>query len=882
MSRNRFQPETYPKGARRALAYRRSVPAIEPLERRKLLAPLVTFFGLDRSTDEDFRLDTHLRADAAQTAFLNRLVASERNISDVATFASPPRLTTASSGNLTASFRLPGGQTDTATFEPSPEAPEPFQLFVFGEPFDRDLPPGFPPTDNETYNGRFSINRTDNYVEAEGAFTIRFSSPQAAFGFYGTDIGDQNITSLGLTLSNETTHTSREVTLPVNLVALRSPGSVLYFGLVDTDNPFTSITFHPTTFSVFDDFGFDNFIIAQPQQVNPGPVPGLSIVKLTNGTDNNVKPGVFVPVGSTVTFTYLVANTGTVPLSAVVVRDDRGTPDITTDDFRPTFVSGDTNGNGLLDTTETWTYTASRIATAGQYTNIGTVSGTDPSGVTTTATDPDNHFGSVPSLNLVKLTNGTNNNIAPGPIVPVGSTVAFTYLVANTGNVPLSGVTVRDDNGTPGNTADDFNATFLDGDTNANGLLDTTETWTYIASRMATAGQYTNLGTAAGAPPVGPPVTASDPDNHFGSPGNNIPGINLIKRTNGTDNNTAPGPLVPIGSTVTFTYVVTNNGNVPLSAVTVTDDRGLVPAFQGGDTDNDGLLDTTETWTYTASALATPGQYTNLGTAAGTAPPGDGRTVTATDPDNHFGSDPRIRIIKRTNGTDNNAAPGPLVPVGSTVTFTYLVANTGNVPLSNIAVTDDRGLTPVFQGGDANGNGLLDTTEAWTYVATTAAAAGQYTNLGTAAGTAPTGDGRTVTATDPDNHFGVLPSISIVKRTNGTDNNIAPGPIVPVGSMVTYDRGLIPAFQGGDGDANGLLDVGETWTYTASTLATPGQYTNLGTASGSDPFGATVTASDPDNHFGSGPRIRIIKRTNGTDNNTAPGPLVPFGSTVSY
>ena len=52
--------------------------------------------------------------------------------------------------------------------------------------------------------------------------------------------------------------------------------------------------------------------------------------------------------------------------------------------------------------------------------------------------------GSIPAFDLVKLTNGTNNDAAPGPFVPVGSTVTFTYIVTNPGNVPLSGVTVRD------------------------------------------------------------------------------------------------------------------------------------------------------------------------------------------------------------------------------------------------------------------------------------------------------------------------------------------------------------------------------------------------------------------------------------------------------
>src|SRR4029078_6112863 len=125
----------------------------------------------------------------------------------------------------------------------------------------------------------------------------------------------------------------------------------------------------------------------------------------------------------------------------------------------------------------------------GQYTNFATAMGTPASGPAVSDTDPDNHFGAAPAINIVKLTNGNNNDVAPGPSVPVGSTVTFTYVVTNPGNVPLSGVTVRDDNGTSRNTADAFNPTFVGGDTNADGLLDTSETWTFTASRIATPGQ---------------------------------------------------------------------------------------------------------------------------------------------------------------------------------------------------------------------------------------------------------------------------------------------------------------------------------------------------------------------------------------------------------
>ena len=126
-------------------------------------------------------------------------------------------------------------------------------------------------------------------------------------------------------------------------------------------------------------------------------------------------------------------------------------------------------------------------------------------------------FAQAPAIQVVKLTNGTDNNSPPGPTVPVGSTVTFTYVVTNPGVGALSGVTVRDDNGTPGNPADDFIATFVGGDANANGLLDTSETWTFSASRIATAGQYTNVATATGTAAPATQVTSTDPDNHFGA-----------------------------------------------------------------------------------------------------------------------------------------------------------------------------------------------------------------------------------------------------------------------------------------------------------------------------------------------------------------------------
>ena len=75
------------------------------------------------------------------------------------------------------------------------------------------------------------------------------------------------------------------------------------------------------------------------------------------------------------------------------------------------------------------------------------------------------------------------------------------------------------------------------------------------------------------------------------------------------------------------------------------------------------------------------------------------------------------------------------------VTWTYVVQNTGNAALGNVTVSDsDPTVLPVLQdGGDSNGNGLLDVGETWVFTASGTAVAGQYINTGTATGTDVTG-----------------------------------------------------------------------------------------------------------------------------------------------
>jgi uncharacterized repeat protein (TIGR01451 family) len=592
------------------------------------------------------------------------------------------------------------------------------------------------------------------------------------------------------------------------------------------------------------------------------PAPSLSVEKLTNGVDGPV-----VLEGSAVTWTYAVRNTGNVTLSNVQVTDDI--------EGAITSYTGD-DGNGALDVGEVWTFVKSGVAGSGDYANVATASGsytyTNGTVATPTATDPSNYVVVRPSLSIDKLTNGVD-----GPVVLAGSSVTWTYAVRNTGDVAISNVQVADDR--------EGAITSYTGD-NGNGVLDVGEVWTFVKSGVAGSSDYVNTGTVTGSYTDSTGRTVNPTAEDDSSYDVVTPSLSIDKLTNGVD-----GPVVLAGSSVTWTYAVRNTGDVAISNVQVADDReGAITSYTGDD--GNGVLDVGEVWTFTKSGVSGSSDYENVATVTGSYTDSTGRTVnpTAEDDSSYDVVTPSLSIDKLTNGVD-----GPVVLAGSSVTWTYAVRNTGDVAISNVQVADDReGAITSYTGDD--GNGVLDVGEVWTFTKSGVAGSSDYENIATVTGSYTDSTGRTVnlTAEDDSSYDVVTPSLSIDKLTNGVD-----GPVVLAGSSVTWtyavrntgdvalsnvqvadDReGAITSYTGDDG--NGVLDVGEVWTFTKSGVAGSSDYENVATVTGSytDSTGRTVnpTAEDDSSYDVVTPSLSIDKLTNGVD-----GPVVLAGSSVTW
>jgi uncharacterized repeat protein (TIGR01451 family) len=391
----------------------------------------------------------------------------------------------------------------------------------------------------------------------------------------------------------------------------------------------------------------------------------------------------------------VITNTGNVNLSNIQVNDDM-LGSITT-------IINQGDGDDVLSVGESWTLEATGDALCGQYENEGNVTG-DYGDTTVNDSDFSHYFGECPDIDIEKATNGEDADEAPGPTLDVGDAVTWTYLVTNTGNVNLTNIQVNDD------ILGSITTIIDQGDGDA--ILSVGESWTLEATGDASCGDYTNLGTVTG--DYGD-VTVSDEDpSHY-----NVvcaPNIDIEKSTNGVDADTAPGPVLVYGSNVTWEYVVRNTGNVHLTNVTVSDDQlGTITNIVDKGNGDDTLLPG-EVWTYQATGSAECGQYANIGDVMGYY---GSIPVTDSDP-SHYNviCEPYIDIEKYINGEDADQPSGVLLSVGDEIIWTFVVENTGNIPLENIVVDDDKlGIISdsAIISKSINNDDILDPGEVWTY-----------------------------------------------------------------------------------------------------------------------------------------------------------------------
>ncbi|MFP4655045.1 MAG: NosD domain-containing protein, partial [Methanohalobium sp.] len=164
--------------------------------------------------------------------------------------------------------------------------------------------------------------------------------------------------------------------------------------------------------------------------------------------------------------------------------------------------------------------------------------------------------------------------------------------------------------------------------------------------------------------------------------------IDVEKYTNGLDADKVKGPEIKVGNQVTWTYNVTNTGNLTLNNITVTDDKlGEISCSKT-------TLEPGESVICTANSTSQSGQYSSLGnvTAICKKELCGGIILDDSDPSHYFGATPSIDIELYCNGEDADQPRGPTMQKMNQVKWTYDVTNTGNINLTDIKITNSENM----------------------------------------------------------------------------------------------------------------------------------------------------------------------------------------------
>ena len=143
--------------------------------------------------------------------------------------------------------------------------------------------------------------------------------------------------------------------------------------------------------------------------------------------------------------------------------------------------------------------------------------------------------------------------------------------------------------------------------------------------------------------------------------------------------------LVHVGDLVTYTFEVTNTGEEDLFEIVLTDDTGVCDdtPILVDDADGDTTLSVDEVWMYECSHVATEAdgnRVTNTATVRGE----NAEEEEVTDED-----DAVFNIIHPAIDLEKSVSDD-VVPAGSSVTYTFVVTNTGDTTLFDVTVEDDK------------------------------------------------------------------------------------------------------------------------------------------------------------------------------------------------
>ncbi|MFB9328409.1 hypothetical protein ACFFSY_20960 [Paenibacillus aurantiacus] len=506
--------------------------------------------------------------------------------------------------------------------------------------------------------------------------------------------------------------------VPVGTLAINGAVTVTYRATV-TSNPAQVANTASAAFSFQSVAGGPTITGVIPSNTVTTPIyaPVMSIVKSANRAS--------ATVGSTVTYTLAVRNTGNIGAATTVTDNIPAGSSFIAGTFRVngTVVPGANPASGVAigtvaaTTTVTVTFDVqvNSVPSPPQFVDQATAQYTfsPPDGRTVSGSASSN------SITLpVSLPNVIVAKTASLSSVTVGDSITYTSVVSNNGTEAVTNVILSDV--LPAGTQFISGSVTVGGapvpDANpasgiAMGTLDASSsvsvTLQALVVSVPASGQLLNRSS----------VSYSSGTLAAGSTSNTTttivsrPVINIAKSANTS--------AASVGDTITYTLVTTNTGNIS-AAVTISDNIPVGSAFVPNSVTINGAASpglspsagfsigtlnpgggVTVTFQTVVNALPSPAVLTDQGTASFTFTLADGRTISGASSSNTL-----TIPVSAPNVTLTNSASDTAAAVGELLTYSITVTNKGVSPVSNVVLSDPVPAGAAFVAGSVIVNGI--------------------------------------------------------------------------------------------------------------------------------------------------------------------------------
>jgi choice-of-anchor A domain-containing protein/uncharacterized repeat protein (TIGR01451 family) len=499
-----------------------------------------------------------------------------------------------------------------------------------------------------------------NLVKSVDPATANAAGQAVTYSFLVTNSGDQTLSDIAIDEVDFTGTGTRPVATCATTNLL--PGAAT-----------TCTATYTITQQDVDTGNVSNIAVARSTNPEGTPVSSPSsgaVVDMTAASSlaltKQATPSTVAAAGQRVFYVLVATNTGEVTLNGITVVDTgfsgTGTRPVISCPSAPLAPGVSTSCSA------TYVVTQADIDAGTAIVNTATASATTPGGSTVTSAPVGVSVGVdvAPAVDLVK-------SVTPTTVTAAGQIVTYSFLVNDTGNQTITGVTVTEVSSTRTGALSPITCPTTTLAPSAN----TTCTATYTVTQAdINAGGVSNTAVASALTPQGSQVSSPQSSAEF---------IVTAAASLSLTKIATPGTVSGPGKVVSYELVVTNSGSVTVTGVTLAE-----TAFSGTGTPPviscpfavlapGQQLSCFATYTVTPADIDAGVPITNTAQATGTDPTGQPVTSNPGTATVNVVSAPALVMV-------NSATPSTVTGAGQTVGFDFLTTNNGNQTITGLAI----------------------------------------------------------------------------------------------------------------------------------------------------------------------------------------------------